>query len=43
MVWVAGLPVIAVGLLLDRTLGQAIARSRDRGDAYRVLSVRESE
>jgi len=42
VVWIAGLPVIAGGLLLDHTLGQAIARGRDRGDAYRVLSVRES-
>jgi hypothetical protein len=41
LVWVAGVPVIVAGLLLDRTLGRALARRWDRGNAYRVLARRE--
>lgn len=38
--WTAGAPAIVCGLLLDRTLGRALARRWDRGNAYRVLSVK---
>jgi hypothetical protein len=41
LVWTAGIPAIAIGLLLDRTLGRALARRWDRGNAYRVLARRE--
>jgi hypothetical protein len=41
LVWAAGVPVIVAGLLLDRTLGRALARRWDRGNAYRVLARRE--
>jgi SAM-dependent methyltransferase len=42
LVWITGLPFIATGLLADRTLIRALARRRDRGNAYRVLALREA-
>ncbi len=39
--WVAGSPLLAIGLLLDSTLVRALARRRDCGNAYRVLSVKD--
>ena len=39
--WTAGVPTIVAGLLLDRTIGSALARRWDRGNAYRVLARRE--
>jgi hypothetical protein len=41
LVWAAGVPVVVAGLLLDRTLGRALARHWDRGNAYRVLARKE--
>jgi SAM-dependent methyltransferase len=41
LVWTAGLPAIAAGLVIDRTLIRALARRCDRGNAYRVLARRE--
>jgi SAM-dependent methyltransferase len=41
LAWAVGVPVIAVGLLLDRTLVRALARHWDRGNAYRVLARKE--
>jgi hypothetical protein len=41
LVWTAGIPAVVTGLLLDRTLGRALARRWGRGNAYRVLAVRE--
>ena len=41
LVWTAGVPVVVAGLLLDRTLGRALARHWDRGNAYRVLARKE--
>jgi SAM-dependent methyltransferase len=41
LVWAVSLPVMAVSLLLDQTLARALARRRDRGNAYRVLARRE--
>lgn len=41
LVWTAGIPAVVTGLLLDRTLGRALARRWDRGNAYRVLALRE--
>lgn len=41
VVWAAGVPVLAAGALLDRTLCRALARRLDRGNAYRVLARRE--
>lgn len=41
LAWTAGIPLIVSGLLLDRTLGRALARRWDRGNAYRVLSVKD--
>jgi SAM-dependent methyltransferase len=41
LAWTAGIPVIAFGLLLDRTLIRALAHRWDRGNAYRVLARRE--
>ena len=39
--WAAGSPLLAVALLLDSTLVRALARRWDRGNAYRVLSVKD--
>ena len=41
LVWAAGGPAVAAGLLLDQTLGRALAGRWDRGNAYRVLARRE--
>ena len=41
LVWTVGIPTVLTGLLLDRTLGSALARRWDRGNAYRVLARRE--
>jgi 2-polyprenyl-3-methyl-5-hydroxy-6-metoxy-1,4-benzoquinol methylase len=39
--WVAGSPFLAAGLVLDSTLVRAFARRCDRGNAYRVLAVKD--
>lgn len=41
LAWAAGIPVVAVGVLLDQTFCRALARAWDRGNAYRVLARRE--
>jgi len=41
LVWTAGVPALAIGLLCDRSLGSAMARRWDLGNAYRVLARRE--
>jgi SAM-dependent methyltransferase len=41
VVWTAGAPVVAAGLLLDMTLGRALALWWDRGNAYRVLARKQ--
>jgi SAM-dependent methyltransferase len=41
LVWAAGLPFVAVGVLLDQTLCRALARYWNRGNAYRVLARKE--
>jgi hypothetical protein len=41
LVWMVGGPAVAAGLLLDKTLGRALAGRWDRGNAYRVLARRE--
>jgi len=40
LVWTAGVPALAAGLVLDRPLA-ALARRWDRGDAYRVLARKQ--
>jgi SAM-dependent methyltransferase len=42
-VWMAGVPVLLAGALLDRTACRALARACDRGNAYRVLARREDD
>jgi SAM-dependent methyltransferase len=39
--WMTALPVIAVALVLDRSVGRALARRLDHGNAYRVLARRQ--
>jgi SAM-dependent methyltransferase len=41
LVWTVGIPALVTGLLLDRTVGRALAHRWDRGNAYRVLARRE--
>lgn len=41
LVLAAGLPFIVATLLIDRTLGRALARHWDRGNAYRVLARKQ--
>jgi SAM-dependent methyltransferase len=41
LVWTAGIPAVIAGLVADRTLGRALARRTDRGNAYRVLARKE--
>jgi hypothetical protein len=38
LVWIVGVPALATGLLLDRTVAGTVARRRERGNAYRVLA-----
>ena len=40
-IWMAGIPVLVAGALLDRTACRALARAWNRGNAYRVLARRE--
>lgn len=40
-VWTGGVPFLILGLLLDRVVGRGLARRWDRGNAYRVLAVKE--
>jgi SAM-dependent methyltransferase len=42
-VWTLGVPLIVGGLLLDRTIGRGLARRWDRGNAYRVLAVKDDD
>jgi SAM-dependent methyltransferase len=41
LVWTAGIPVLIVAGVLDRTVNRGIANRRDRGNAYRVLARKE--
>jgi len=43
LVWTLGMPFIAVGLLIDRTIVRAAARRLDSANAYRVVAVRTEE
>jgi hypothetical protein len=40
-VWTAGIPLLIVAGLLDRTVNRTLSRRSDRGNAYRVLARKE--
>jgi SAM-dependent methyltransferase len=42
LVMVVGLPFLGAGVLLGQTLGRALSRRWDRGNAYRVLARKEN-
>ncbi len=42
LAWTAGIPAVGAGLLIDQAVTRPVARRLDRGNAYRVLSRKES-
>jgi SAM-dependent methyltransferase len=41
LLWTGGVPLIVVSVVLDQVVGRGLARRWDRGNAYRVLAVKE--
>ncbi|MEO6083987.1 MAG: class I SAM-dependent methyltransferase [Umezawaea sp.] len=41
VVWTAGIPLLIIAGLLDRTVNRTLSRRSDRGNAYRVLARKE--
>lgn len=41
LLWTCGMPLLVASVVLDQVVGRGLARRWDRGNAYRVLAVKE--